>query len=548
MKFQYIIIIAFIIILGTSCKKSFLDRIPKDQPATSSFWNTEKDAILALNGCYALSADLANDAWYMDGFADNSYNQYPWESPATVASSGNIDANTDFGYNFTFIRRCNNFLDNIDRVSGIPEQKKKEYIAEIRTLRAYNYYILAQLFGSVPLLTKITDDRSEIAAKPETEVIKFVTDELTAAAADLPVGTSQSGRITKGAALAFLSRVQLAYSNWTAAATAAKSVMDLNTYGLFVVTTLAAEDTKDDYSSFITFTDNADKEKFYKGLRSYEKLFWAANENNKEVIFSAQYIANSPYSLSSGIYTLMMPATLTGWSSITPTVDMVNAYWNRDGSTFIPPSSATRAANYNNGNPTAAYFNEFKNRDTRLYATILFPSSPWENIGAGFKFSWAKGANNTSRTGYNFRKLVDPNFKQEWGAPQDYPIIRYAEILLNYAEALNETGGPSPEVYDALDLIRSRAGMPVIVRNQSQASLRDIIRNERRIELAGEGLRYTDIRRWNIAASVIKTEFDVSNSKVQDRTWEARHMRLPYPQTAVDNNPLLKDAQKAKGY
>ena len=128
--------------------------------------------------------------------------------------------------------------------------------------------------------------------------------------------------------------------------------------------------------------------------------------------------------------------------------------------------------------------------------------------------------------------------------------MRYAEVLLNYAEAQNELSGPSASVFDALDQIRERVSMPKIDRaaNATKEALRNTIRNERRIELAAEGFRWDDIRRWKLSKDVMKNIYAVDGDLAQERRWEDKFYRLPYPQEAVDRNPNLKDAQTAKGY
>jgi hypothetical protein len=162
-------------------------------------------------------------------------------------------------------------------------------------------------------------------------------------------------------------------------------------------------------------------------------------------------------------------------------------------------------------------------------------------------------AGSESSTGYNFKKYLDPASLAsglEFDAPQDYSIIRYAEILLAYAEAKNEVSGPDATIFAALDDIRDRAGMPLINRtvNNTKEKLREVIRNERRIELAGEGQRFFDIRRWNIAANVMKTPNDIANVIVQERHWQPKFVLMPYPQSALDRNTNLKAPQAAKGY
>lgn len=149
--------------------------------------------------------------------------------------------------------------------------------------------------------------------------------------------------------------------------------------------------------------------------------------------------------------------------------------------------------------------------------------------------------------------MVDPSESAQSGqykGSQNFPIIRYAEVLLTFAEAENEVAGPSGEIYDAIDAIRLRAGMPAVNRAEvsSKEALRSLIRNERRIELAGEGFRWDDIRRWGISQPVMTSIYSIDNDLTQQRRYDPKFIRLPYPQTALDRNPNLMDAQEAKGY
>ncbi|SHM10553.1 Starch-binding associating with outer membrane [Chitinophaga jiangningensis] len=544
--------------LFMSCSKK-LELTPNDTISTGSFWKSSNDARLALNACYGYLQYGFNYA-YDDGKTDNTYAQYPWESTATYVSAGNVDPSIDAGYasRYQSIRTLNYFLANIDK-APVDDQTKKQYIAEARAIRAFAYYELTATFGPVPLIKAQYNDPSETAVEPtpQADVINFAITELQAAVPDLPASYSggtgnETGRITSGAAWAMLTRIQLHYAKYADAVASAQKVMGMG-YELFRVAAVSAADMSDDFSTFVDFADAADKDKFYKGLSSYEQQFWAANEqSNPEIILASQAITNSSYSWGNGLNTLLPTSALGGWSSITPTQSLVNAYWNRNGSSFVPQTPATRAINFNDGNANAAFYAEFKNRDTRLYASIQFPSATWNRYSPGFTFTWKSGANNNnSKTGYNFRKLVDPVYNTtEWDGAQDFPIIRYAEILLAYAEAKNEVSGPDASIFDALDDIRDRAGMPAVNRaaNNTKEALRELIRNERRIELAGEGQRYYDIRRWNIAAAVMTGITDLNNSSVQARVWNNNFVLMPYPQSAVDRNAKLKTAQAAKGY
>lgn len=553
----YKIVAVLAIAVLTGCTDSSLEKLPQDQISSNSFWTSEKEARLALTGCYAyLEGSYSNV--YDDGASDNAYCQYPWEGPSTAISAGNIDASVDRGYKsrYTAIRQYNYFLDNVGK-TPMAESLKTRFIAEAKVLRAMTYFELARNFGAVPLIKNAYSDPMQTAIEPssETDVIAFVLSELTSVADQLPAsyagGTNnETGRITTGAAWSIKARVELQYGKWPDAAASAARVMGMG-YQLFRVNALSAKDTQDDYSAFVTFANAAEKTKFYKGLASYEQQFWAVNENSKEVILAAQNIDNSSYEYGNGLNTLLPCSDLGGWSSITPTVELVNAYWDKNGNPYTPPTAAQRAANYNNGTPNPAYYDEFKNRDTRLYASILFPSNPWDRYNSDYKFTWGKGGNNNSKTGYNFRKLIDPAYTAtEWDGAQDFQVIRYAEVLLAYAEAKNEVTGPDSSVYNALNDIRDRAGMPAIDQAvyNTKDKLREVIRNERRIELAGEGQRFQDIRRWNIGNAVIKTTYDITNNKVQERTWQDKFVKMPYPQSALDHNPFLKQAQATKGY
>ncbi|MCZ4242595.1 RagB/SusD family nutrient uptake outer membrane protein [Pedobacter punctiformis] len=534
------------------CKKSALDLTPQYQLSNESFWKSENDVKLAVNGCYGYLSNMYSYA-YDDASSDNAYAQYPWEGPSTAIAAGNIDATLDAGYGsrYTYIRRYNYFLANVDKAT-ISASSKNKYIAEVRVLRAFTYYELAKTFGDVPFFTTAYDIPGETAVAPTSaaEVINFAISEIKAVVNDLPTGYS-GGRITSGAAWAILTRIQLNYRKWDDAVVSAQKVMGMG-YQLFRVNTLTPDDTIDDYSTLVTFANAADKDKFYKGLASYEQQFWAENEiTSKENILVSQNITNSSYVYGNGLRTLFPPSDLGGWSSITPTQELVNAYWDRNGNAFTAPSASTRATNYNNGVPNSSYLNEFKNRDTRLYASILFPGVTWNRFSPNYKFAWGKGGNNNSATGYNFKKLIDPAYTEnDWDGAQDFPIIRYAEILLAYAEAKNEISGPDATIFAALNDIRDRSGMPAVSPSiyNDKVKLRDLIQNERRIELAGEGQRFSDIRRWNIAQNVMKPINDITNNPVQGRLWQAKFLFMPYPQVALDRNINLKSAQTAKGY
>lgn len=520
----------------SSCKKDFLERPPLDQLSETTFWKNSNDVYKAVNAIYN---QLPGDGIiYEDGATDNAHAQYPWESSATDVSAGTATSVTDAGWSFIDVRRANYFLANADKVTGMDQALLERYKAEVRFLRALFYHRLATKFGNVPLITTVLPLGEEnVPRTPKAEVLKFVTDELDAVSKILPASYSggksiEKGRVTKGAALALKARVHLYEGQWQQAVDASSQVMTLG-YSLFKVSTEAAIDAKDNYSTWVTFTDANDEKKFRLGLRSYEALFHKANEGNNEVILDRQQIDQKDANF---LNTYLPPGTIGGWSSVTPTQELVNSYGSyKTGEAVVPPSAAQRASWYIAKDPNFA--NEYKNRDPRLYATILFENSPWNAIEDDYKFNWVEGASNMSQTGYNFRKMVDPSiYRDQVDNHANIILIRYAEVLLTYAEAKNEISGPDGTVFDALDAIRIRSGMPALdrVKYGDKVLLRELIRNERRVELALEGQRYMDIRRWKIAPQVMKTINNIKNTQAQARTWTDKLYLMPVPQKEID--------------
>ena len=207
---------------------------------------------------------------------------------------------------------------------------------------------------------------------------------------------------------------------------------------------------------------------------------------------------------------------------------------------------------------------EFRNRDSRLYASLLFPLKGWQetDFSGDYYYMWnpAKAGDdgNESWTGYSYRKLVSLTPYQGWMSVEDYPLIRYAEVLLTYAEARIQTKGWDDEVQEALNDLRDRCGMPNVPTSMpSKEEALDFVRNERRIELAAEGHRYDDIRRYGVeycrkvmngttyapCGSYSATDGKWNQYTVIDKVWADRLILMPIPQSAIDVNPLLKDDQ-----
>lgn len=529
-----------------SCQKDFLTRDPLDSITDVSFWKTEEQLELAVNACYAsLKGKNVVD---MENMGDNTI--YPAQSDYLAISSGNFDyslgtLNSEWKAQYEGIRRCNSFLLNYKRAENINPKLLNQYGAEARFLRAFLYSYLSFFFGDVPLVTEPLDIGDEQIMGPRTpnaEVVDFILSELDLAAADLPAtyAAADLGRITKGAALAWKARVALYYGKWDMAEQAAKAVMDMKQYAL--------------YSNGNTAT-------------SYNELFTHAGKlaagKNKETILARLYLADiSMHNMSREV---QVPDQTSRFS---PTKSLVDSYLCIDG---LPIEQSPLYVE-------DSYQGIFKNRDPRLTQTVLAPGAAWggqddgdpdDKPNAVFnipKFN-ADKKGSISATGFYFTKYVNiPTVSIYNKDPNDIHILRYAEVLLSYAEARLEQGKLTQEDIDlTVNLLRNRVGMKRMELAELAANGLDVrteIRRERRVELALEGQRYFDIKRWKqgelLSRDVkgIKKSFIASNNQNfvkaipadengymiinTGRNFDAGRAYLwPVPLTQLQRNPAL---------
>jgi hypothetical protein len=465
-----ILFIAFAgLITCTGCKKDLLETIPNDRISTDIYWKTDKDATLGANAVYTFLGN-AERYFYLDGITDLGHTNLP-SSPESQLLNGQFDAlnsriQEEWTNAYSGIRAANSFMDNVDEVQTSDPTLIPRLKGEVRVLRAYYYMRLAGLFGDVPLVTKTIslEESKQLERTPLAQVWDFVSKELTEAADILPTVQKDKGRVTKGASLALLSRAMLWAGRFTEAAKAAKQVMDLGIYSIYP---------------------------------SYERLFTYAAENNAEVILDIQFIKDS---YGNNVFFLMAPfSQQNSVNRYVPTKKMVDAYPMTNGKLVSDPTSGY--------DPRNAY----ANRDPRLKFSVFLPgdilpdgkvyrpqpgSGTTDAVGSSFQ---------TTNTGFNLKKYIN---KEDLAQPSNGGInlilVRYAEVLLNYAEARIEANQVDQSVLDAINLLRKRpdVNMPLVT-TMSGSELRNIVRNERVVELAYEGLRLFDIRRWKIAANVM---------------------------------------------
>ncbi|MFK2361391.1 RagB/SusD family nutrient uptake outer membrane protein [Bacteroides fragilis] len=276
--------------LFSACSTDFLDRNPLDKPSNEAFWRTEKDAMAAATGCYNGWFSM-DEVIYADCASDNAYNPFTWEGWAVQAAG--TATPTDPGYSYMGygnMVRYNNFLENIHRPE-MNEDLRKRLIAEVRFLRAWDYFQKVTHYGDVPLVTSVLEIKN--ANLPRTEkakVVEFILKELKEIAPQLPESYSGSdvGRITRGAALTLKARLELFEHQYDDCMATCSEVMGLG----------------------------------YELFPDYKGLFKIANENNSEVILDVQYV-ESLY--GNWVLGVLPPASVGGWCSINPTQSLVDA-------------------------------------------------------------------------------------------------------------------------------------------------------------------------------------------------------------------------------
>ena len=507
-----------VILLVQGCKRELLETIPNDRISSEIFWKTESDATLAANAVYTFMAESADHFIGWDAMSDIVFTNPTGPQEASI-SQGQFNAlnsriTGDWNRAYAGIRAANTFLTHVDKVETTNTALINRLKGEVRTLRAYFYSQLAFLFGDVPLVTtELTVQESEQLTRTEVgKIWDFINTELTESAALLPVKQNDKGRITKGAALAIKARSMLYAGRFQEAAAAAKEVIDMNAYSLY---------------------------------NSYKNLFTYAAENNAEVILDIQYV-NDTY--SNNIFQVLAPRSVNANSKWVPTKAIVDEYRMANG---LPITDA--ASGYDPANPYA-------NRDPRLKYSIYVPgeilpndkvfnplpnSTTGDAVGSSFV---------VSPTGFNIRKYVNKeDIARQNNSGINFILIRYAEVLLTYAEAKIELNQIDASVYDAINKVRQRAdvNMPAITPGKSQEELRDIVRNERTVEFAFESHRFFDIRRWKIADDVMPGKvygitYTDTNGQLQTvevpgwtQIWDDKNYLWPIPQKEIELNSNL---------
>lgn len=506
-----------------SCTTEYLDVTPRNELTDHVFWQSENDADLALAGAYR-GWESSTNILFLDAATDNGFEQHGFGYRQIANGQANpFNLNQGFWgdefstswFNYSRIYKYNKFLSHIGEIE-MNEEKKKRYIAEVRFLRAFDYFNKAMFYGDMPLITEVGSAEDKPGRTPYAEVIQFIMSELAAVIPDLPVQNNieSGGHITRGAALALRARLELYLGMFAEAKADAKAVIDMGVYQLYP---------------------------------DYRELFLMASEgSNQESILDIQYLQN--YNYNQHLPQFNLPLGDQGWSALSPTQDMVDAYETSEGKTIDDPTSS-----YDPDHP-------YDNRDPRLAMTIVYPGQLWG--GRYFNPLDASSIDyfpdvDTSPLGMNVVKYIEPlpQGADLWDSGQDIMVIRLAEVYLIFAEAALETGADIEYALDLVNEIRLRAGhVP------AGELTEELVRRERRVELAFEGLRYFDIKRWNLGPEVLNgpiygVRFGSVDENTGTVTWSgdeanriqgetrtffpARNYLLPIPQAEMDANPNM---------
>ncbi|MCK9502332.1 MAG: RagB/SusD family nutrient uptake outer membrane protein [Bacteroidales bacterium] len=533
MKTKIIKYISFILIttaILSSCND--LDLAPTNRFTDANYWTSTEKAAAVLNMAYS---QMFNSNYFFanERLTDNLY-EGRGNTNEKIITSGQADAALgrfagEWADCYSGIKTCHILLENIDLVPNMDPAVKERMKAEARFIRASLFFRLTNHYGDVPLFDYniSRQEANTIERSPKAEVLEFVRNELNSIVTLLPkkgeYSDKDKGRITQGAAMMLLARTYLYENSWSEVASITQRIIngEFGNYELFP---------------------------------SYEGLFLPENELNDEVILDLGYALNlrTWMEMYDGI-----PISVGGRiNAFAPTQELVDDYIMRNGKAIHEDGSG-----YNENDP-------YVNRDPRFGATIVYHGYQWVDgsgkvstiyirpgssaeAGASNLDEYSGPGQNSTATGYYIRKYFDPQAPEGMNAGLNLILMRYADVLLMYAEAKNELGEMNESVWNqTIRPIRVRAGFTDAgaLNYPGNDNMREIIRRERRSELAIEGLRLFDIRRWGTIETVMNgtphgAKFAANNTQYieleQRRFNPERDYLFAIPQSQRDINENL---------
>lgn len=578
MKNRTIIIAALSLMAFTSCYE--LDRYPQGQLSDGTFWLDDEDARQGIIPCYAgiKQYHIFGTIFGTDCISDvgTGYDEYGFADAATgswISTTGL--AASRWKQSYEAIRRCNMAISYIQNSTGITEKVKAETLGEAHFLRALLYFQLTNYFGALPLYDETVDYNRDYATlkspRSDAEAVnQLIVKDLDAAVVQLPVkwGATDYGRATRGAAYALRGKVHLYHKDYK----------------------LAIKDFEE------IVLDPTGKGYGYELNPNYTELFNQKGHTSSEIIFSIQnYLAvGFNYGMPMGKF-MGNPSTFSGWNQSMPSVALADMYECSDGKkfdwdNFIPNYKAninvrrqTFMSTLTSDNKKVATYPMYRNellamydkRDPRMKQTFILPYTFIKgfvsNAEMNCEFVYAKGIaavngfvvvnryGNETTLLYLYRKFVpEGNMNGQLiggndreNIPINFPLIRLADVYLLLAEAYNEDGAGAANVENSVKYInkvraRTSTHMPLLnngdawMEAKSQVEVRQRIMHERAVELAGEGHRYLDIKRWKTIETIQNaTETDILGNMVYQNKFEKKDYLWPIPPAAIDQNSNL---------
>jgi hypothetical protein len=549
-----------------SCNKD-LENEDKTRLNDDTQWASESNADIFLNDVYDQLPDIYSQPESADNFSDDNdagfyYSSYKYHDgildPAStnygLFGGGSVGVATISRHNwpalYTSIRKCNTFIQQVTaHKANFSTTWFNKRIDEARFHRAFHYSILFLHWGGVPLIytPQTREDSNALYVKRSTyaETLDFLTKTLDTILTNkyLEVkyskGQPDAGRATLGAALMLKAYLQLTAASPAFNATTAPGGPDPNKIAGFGNVDQARWATA--AASFKKFIDDwGGPGQAYSLFPEDSTLWQEANEYNSEVIFDRQHVANikgSNYEQYGGpVYVL---GTYYTWGNYNPTQELIDAFLMSNGKPITDPTSG-----YDPQKP-------YVNRERRFYKWMVYDGAP-------YKMEWMPkedtiytridkvrpslneidfASTDVSNTGYYSRKKLNPLNRPATGlSGANYIYYRYAEVLLGYAEAQNEAVGPDASVYSAINQIRARVNLPDVTPGLTQAEMREVIRQERRIEFCYENKRFYDIIRWRIAHVVLGVDrhaMKITNTVPDNNSgvWKYEIVPLNHPKT-----------------
>lgn len=501
--FNISVCISVVALLVAGCSKTVLDVKNPNTLTEDVFWSTEEDAQKGLNAAYAMfyKPGLWSRWMYfrLDLTSDEGFSGSPWIELADWTRFQYINYNFWEGNNNTWrdtykaVFRLNQILANVTDIPFADESAKQRLIGETKFLRALHYYYAAILWENVPLVLEPSKPDDLPLQNTLAEVWAQVEKDFTEALAVLPVSydAANVGRPTKGAVQGYLARVYMQQRKWPEAKTAL------------------------DY--FFTGQGNGE----YDLMDNYNDNFTHLVENNRESVYEIQFSDVNKGGDGDGVNATM--------------------------STNRPQFFAPRGIGWSDGQARYWVVNEFKKEktaddeiDPRLRYTLFYPALEADFGDKIYGRSWEWGAQEAW-----YRKYARDYFRnnEDYFAQNNFRLLRYADILLMYAEVLNELD-QTGNAYQYVDRVRERVGMlPLATAYPEIGTDKTLFRNrlkmERVLELCGESVRWADLKRWGD----LESQAGVDAIKLRDPDFNnfqvGKHIRLPLPQIEVENNPNL---------